>query len=192
MNIGAVILAGGESKRMGKIKALLPVQEVPMLRLLAERVLDTSYHPLVVVLGAYRQQILPVLEKMPIGVIENQTWEHGLGTSIRMGLVGSYMITKGIDALLFLSVDMPTVHADDLSRLVDAAQANEDAEIVWTKGTYFPFLVKSSSFEALLDLNGDDALACLERLPSHIVDSTPHPDLNTEEEYLDHLKNASL
>lgn len=192
MNIGAVILAGGGSERMGKIKALLPIQEVPMLRALAERILDTDYHPLVVVLGAHRQQILPVLDKMPIAVIENQSWQQGLGSSIRMGLIGSYMITKGIDGLLFLAVDMPSVDRAHLEELCSASEAQPEAQVIWTKHTQFPFLVKSTAFESLLDLQGDDAFSCLEKLPSFALETVLHADLNTEEEYQDHLNNASL
>jgi molybdenum cofactor cytidylyltransferase len=189
MNIGAVILAGGESKRMGKIKALLPINETPMLRQVVEKTLDTTLHPVVVVLGAHHKQVLPVLEKMPIGVIENPSWEQGLGSSIRMGLVGSYMITKGIDGLIFMAVDMPTVAEEHLSALIAAAESHTDAQVIWSKGTQFPFLVKAGAFENILDLNDESALSCLEKLPSFTLDAAPHPDLNTERDYLDHLNS---
>lgn len=184
MNTGAVILAGGESKRMGKIKALLPVNEIPIIRYLGDRLIETDLHPLVIVLGAHRKQIAPALEGMPIGVIDNPDWQNGLGTSIRMGLVGSYMITKGIDALIFMAVDMPEVSVEHLESLKKAAESEVD--VVFTEGTDFPFIVKSSAFLQILDLNHDQAIESLKKLPHLEIDFGGMLDLNHYDDYLNY------
>lgn len=193
MNTGVVVLAAGESKRMRVVKQILPVYNVPLLKYLVDETLKTNFYPITVVVGAHKEEVVPVLENMPIGIVDNPDWQKGLGSSIRMGLIGSYMLTKGIEALIFLSSDMPEVTAEVLSQLSQLAQNQPDSTIIKPRNSDFPLLVKSSLFEALLDLKNDEPFDILLKNPNVKVleFNSVFVKIETPEDYLRFLENRN-
>ena len=193
MNTGVVVLAAGESKRMRVVKQILPVYNVPLLKYLVDETLKTNFHPITVVVGAHKEEVVPVLKNMPIGIVDNPEWQKGLGSSIRMGLIGSYMLTKGIEALIFLSSDMPEVTAEVLSELSQLAQNQSDFTIVKPRDSDFPLLVKSSLFEALLDLKDDEPFdILLKNLSAKVLEfNSVFVKIETPEDYLRFLENRN-
>lgn len=193
MNTGVLVLAAGESKRMRVVKQILPVYNVPLLKYLVDETLKTNFHPITVVVGAHKEEVVPVLKNMPIGIVDNPDWQKGLGSSIRMGLIGSYMLTKGIEALIFLSSDMPEVTAEVLSELSQLAQNQSDFTIVKPRDSDFPLLIKSSLFEALLDLKDDEPFEILLKNPNAKVleFNSVFVKIETPEDYLRFLENRN-
>ncbi|OYU64941.1 MAG: 4-diphosphocytidyl-2C-methyl-D-erythritol synthase, partial [Cytophagaceae bacterium BCCC1] len=173
MNIGVVILAAGESKRMGVPKQILPIFGIPMLKYLVDEVLDTEAHPVTVVVGANKTKIVPLLENIPIGIIDNPDWQKGMGSSIKMGLVGSYLITKGFDGLIFMTSDMPFVNAEVINKLIKTAREFPDKTIIASKyaGTLgIPVLYKKERFEDILDMKPEHgAKQFFNKYPDEIV-----------------------
>ncbi len=192
MNIGAVVLAAGEAKRMGMVKQILPVYNTPILKYVVDNLLETRLHPIAVVVGANKEQVAPALENIPVGVIENPFWANGLGTSIRMGLVGSYMLTKGINGLIFLAADMPHNISVTLAKLINLAESNSDKSYIHMGTGQFPFFIREDLFETLLDLNHDTPFEVLNGIDSTKVlefkPEVPLVDLNTPEDYLRYLE----
>ena len=64
--IGAVILAAGMSKRMGKPKLLLPVNGAPLIYYPISLALQQKLNPVVVIAGKYMKKI----EKVIVGCDE--------------------------------------------------------------------------------------------------------------------------
>ena len=198
MNIGVVILAAGESKRMGAPKQILPIFGVPMLKYLIDEVIDTEAHPITVVLGANKSKIVPLLENIPIGIIDNKEWAKGIGTSIKMGLVGSYLITKGFDGLIFMTSDMPYVTSELITQLIEAARNYPEKSIICSeydgvKGV--PVLLKKERFEDILDMKPEDgAKQFFTKYPNEIF-SVPFDlgqiDLDTKEDYYNFLQSKN-
>ncbi len=193
MNTGVVVLAAGESKRMRVVKQILPVYDVPMLQYLVSEALKTNLHPVTVVVGAHKEQVLPVLEKMPIGIVDNPEWQNGIGSSIRMGLIGSYLLTKGIEALIFVSSDMPEVTSHVLSEITGISTNQPEYTVVKPRDSDFPLLIKSSLFETILDLKDDEPFEVLLKSPLTKVlefDSL-FVKIETPEDYLRFLENRN-
>lgn len=198
MNIGVVILAAGESKRMGVPKQILPIFGVPMLKYLVDEVLDTEAHPVTVVVGANKTKIVPLLENIPIGIIDNPDWQKGMGSSIKMGLVGSYLITKGFDGLIFMTSDMPFVNAEVINKLINTAIEFPDKTIIASKyaGTLgIPVLYKKERFEDILDMKPEHgAKQFFNKYPDEIatVDfDLGAIDLDTKEDYYNFLQSKN-
>ena len=198
MNIGVVILAAGESKRMGVPKQTLPVFGVPMLKYLIHEVLETKAHPVTVVLGANKAKVVPLLENMPIGLIDNQDWQKGMGSSIKMGLVGSYLITKGFDGLIFMTSDMPYVNADFINKMVETAKSNPEKSIIASKysGTIgVPVLIKKERFEDILDMKPEvGAKQFFQKFPNEVVEidfPLGAVDLDTKEDYYNFIQSKN-
>jgi molybdenum cofactor cytidylyltransferase len=198
MNIGVVILAAGESKRMGVPKQILPIFGIPMLKYLVDEVLDTEAHPVTVVVGANKTKIVPLLENIPIGIIDNPDWQKGMGSSIKMGLVGSYLITKGFDGLIFMTSDMPFVNAKVINKLIKTAREFPEKTIVASKyaGTLgIPVLYKKERFEDILDMKPEHgAKQFFNKYPDEIVAvdfDLGVIDLDTKEDYYNFLQSKN-
>lgn len=159
MNTSIIILAAGASSRMGMPKQLLMIEGKTLIRRVSEMAIDTSCHPIVVVLGANKEPIRKEIEKIPLTIIENPKWEDGMSSSMKMGLVGAYMTEKEIDAVIFLTVDMPFVSPKLINEMITKATENPDSQIVacsYENQIGIPVLFKRSLFNDLLELKGDE------------------------------------
>lgn len=157
MSIGIVILAAGESKRMGAPKQLLDLGGKSLIRHTVEVALATDFRPVVVVLGANKAQVAPQLEELPVTIIENPKWQEGMSTSVKLGLVGLYMTEKNIDSALFLVCDQPHI-STPLLKSMAKVQALTNKKIVacqYDNQLGVPVLFNRDIFTELLDLQGD-------------------------------------
>ena len=100
MNVGAIVLCGGKSTRMGTPKALLPFGSETMLQRVV-RLLDDVVSPLVVVTAT--GQDLPTL---PASVILTRDEREGRGPleGLRAGLKA---LPENVDAAYVTSCDVP-------------------------------------------------------------------------------------
>ena len=163
MTIAAILLAAGESRRMGSPKALLPWGDQTLLAWEIEQLQASSVDEIVVVLGARSEEIRRSLGTAAQYCVFNQRWPHGRSTSL----------VKGADALLrggreapeatvIQNVDQPT-RADIIDDLVgrlrtdnlDAIQPQRDGHgghPVVVSGTVLPLLLGAD--EATFGLRG--------------------------------------
>ncbi len=122
--LAAVILSGGESRRMGFPKALLPYQGRPFL----QHLLDITRHPKIgarrVVLGAHAEAITGQVRLDPDEVVINPDWEKGQLSSIHAALRS---LPPGTMGMLLCLIDHPLVSADLVSRMVERFCKNRPA-----------------------------------------------------------------
>jgi molybdenum cofactor cytidylyltransferase len=159
MLLGLVILAAGKSKRMGFAKQNIIFKEKTMLQHLLHQALMTDYLPITVVVGANKKDIVPNFEKLPITIIDNPNAEKGMGSSIKMGLIGSYMAEKNLEGILFMTSDMPLVTTNYLKAMALAFENESDSVIVASKyggKPGIPALFRRSVFEDLLNIADED------------------------------------
>jgi molybdenum cofactor cytidylyltransferase len=112
-----ILLAAGNSARMGSAKQLLDFAGKPMLRHVAESAQASGCDPVIVVLGANEAEIRPALAGLDVEIVVNESWAEGMGTSIQTGLRALENRDVG-GAILALS-DQPFVTADFLRGLVE-------------------------------------------------------------------------
>ncbi len=114
--LAAVILAAGESRRMGAPKALLPYQGRPFL----EHLLHVTRHPKIgltrVVLGPGAEEICAKLHLDPATVVINPHWQQGQLTSIQAAL-GS-LPEGAAHGILLCLVDHPLITSSVVSELI--------------------------------------------------------------------------
>lgn len=104
MKAAAIILAAGESRRMGRPKALLPFRGGTFLSAIAEN-LGRHCSPVIAVFGFNAAK---VSRSAPAGVIaiENPDYKQGMLTSLQAGLRA---LPESCDAAVFTLVDHPAV-----------------------------------------------------------------------------------
>src|ERR1700756_3190437 len=118
--IGAVVLAAGMSSRMGEAKQLLRLGAHTLLDQVVEIVRGSKVDEIVLVLGHQAETIKETIKKQPriknLKVVINESYQQGMGTSLRMGLAA---LSSETDAALIVLADQPFVRAKTLDRLID-------------------------------------------------------------------------
>jgi molybdenum cofactor cytidylyltransferase len=158
MSTGIIILAAGESVRMGEPKQLLAYRGGTLLHHAIETALTLPGAPITVVLGAHAARIRAQLGDSRVSITENPDWRTGLGGSIRAGLSALLAAHPGIAAAIFLLCDQPLVSASHLGNLV-AMHARTGRAIVSSEyggALGVPALFSRTLFPELLALHGTD------------------------------------
>jgi molybdenum cofactor cytidylyltransferase len=114
--IWAVILAAGQSERMGRPKMLLPFGRETLIEKIVAGVMKSRVDGIVVVLGARRGEIERRLQGYPVKPVFNPNFEKGMLSSVQRGLQALPGEARG--ALVVLG-DQPLIPASVLDRLVD-------------------------------------------------------------------------
>ena len=117
--LAAVILAAGESSRMGSPKAVLPFQGRPFLG----HLLDITRHAakseigeIRVVLGPHAEQIMSALALEPEIVVHNPNWEQGQLSSIQTAIRS--LPEGATDGMILFLVDHPLISVLLVSKLI--------------------------------------------------------------------------
>ena len=154
MNAG-VILAAGDSTRMGFPKQLAEVKNKPLLELVVEKV-NTYFELSTVVLGSENEIIEEKINFYNSNILINENWEEGIVSSIRTALF-FYQEQKQIENLVFFLGDQPEVRDE----VIIALQNNEmdNSKILIPQYRYklgFPVLVPRLFWSKLELLTQDD------------------------------------
>ena len=158
-NIGVFVLAAGKSSRMQDIKQLLPWKGTFLLQYVLNGITELEAKRIVVVLGANAQKIRPSLKTDPAStdIIENATWEKGLGNSISAGV--RYLLEKysPLDGVLICLADQPLVTPDYLNRMLleFSTQGVSMVASNYGKKLGVPAIFGPDLFDMLLTLDSD-------------------------------------
>jgi molybdenum cofactor cytidylyltransferase len=112
---GIIILAAGESKRLGQPKQNLLFRGKTLLQHAIDTALITECRPVVVILGANADQI-SILPHPEITVLQNPDWQEGMASSIRLAV--DELINRQADGVIIMLCDQPFVDSGLLSLLL--------------------------------------------------------------------------
>ncbi len=141
----------------GEPKQLLAYKGQSLMRRVTETALALQCGPVVVVLGANRDQIVPELTRLPVTLVDNPSWSTGQASSLKTGLVALYLIHKDVDAVLVLHTDQPMVSVGLLIHMLEVWQ-DEGKGIVacqYDAQVSVPALFSRDYIGRLLQLEGD-------------------------------------
>ena len=191
MRIGAVLLAAGESSRMGQVKALLPWEGRTLLEYQLDQLAASRCEVVVVVLGHKAERLSPLIGERPgldVQVVLNPDYRAGKATSICVGVA---VLAADLAAVLVLAVDQPRP-AWLLDRLIDeherAGALITVPERAGRRG-HPPIFAGSLRDELLAVAEQTEGLREVMRRHAaeiraiEIDDSLTHMNLNTPEDY---------
>jgi molybdenum cofactor cytidylyltransferase len=126
--VAALILAAGQSRRMGALnKLLVEIEGKAMVRHVVDAVLAAALSPVTVVLGHEAERVRAALAGAGVGFAVNPDFAGGLSTSLRTGLAA---LPETVDGALVCLGDMPLVAPADIERLLAAFNPAEGRAIV--------------------------------------------------------------
>lgn len=165
-----LLLAAGEGSRFGSVKQLADVAGEPMVRRVARTLLRTEL-PVIVVTGAYAEQVEVALHDLPLRVIRCDDWMSGMGHSLASGAREVVRTFPHASSVLICLADQPMLSQAALASMLKRHQAAPD-RILATQHADIqgpPALFPRDCFSALTALSGTrGARAVLERESSRV------------------------
>ena len=151
----AVILAAGDSSRMGFPKQLAEVKEKPLLQLIIDKV-NNKFEYSSVVLGSENEVISEKIDFKNSNILINENWSEGITSSIRTSLF-FYQGQKEIENVIFFLADQPEVESEVIDSLIN--EDHDGTKILMPQYRYklgFPILVPRLFWPKLELITQDD------------------------------------
>jgi len=191
---------------MGELKPLLPIGGRPALERAACCLLDAGVRDVRVVVGHRADELMPLLNRLPVTVVENPRYREGMFSSL-VAAVRSFghpgrdclydCASAPLHAFFMLPVDVPLVAPRTVRRVsrafVDSALSPLVAYPVYGGRRGHPPLISAALRERILTFDGDGGLRALLRqvsdeAPGLVVDvpvddPAIHLDMDTPNDY---------
>ena len=154
-HVVALVLAAGQSSRMGANKLLMDVGGVPMIRATVSRIAASPVGKTIVVTGRDADHVVAALDHLGVATVHNPDFSQGLSTSLKRGIEA---MPPDADAVVICLGDMPMVNENVIGRLIAAFNPAEHRSIcvpVHEGRRGNPVLWGRQHFAALESISGD-------------------------------------
>ena len=187
--LSILILAAGNSSRLGSPKQLIEFEGQTLIERITETALSISEEVLIV-LGGNSELILPKLERFNnvISTIYNSDWKEGMGTSIRIGVE---KLAENSDLIIILLADQPFISKVLLQNMLKsyAKTQNPIVSCTYSNTLGVPILFDKSVFFELLKLNGDKGAKSFLHLYKNRISTIDFPEAIVDIDTLEDVEN---
>lgn len=192
LRVAAVILAAGQSKRMGQPKMLLPWGKTSVLGQVVASFAGCGAQEIIIVSGGARPaveaEVLRLADRFPVRCVYNPLHESGeMLSSVQCGLSAT---SAQVEAALIGLGDQPQISPDAIRKVISAFAASRSPLIVPSHNLRrgHPWLVQRALWEQILALQPPQTLRdFINALAAQILyvesDATVLKDLDTPEQY---------
>jgi molybdenum cofactor cytidylyltransferase len=159
--LAGVVLAAGESRRMGRPKQLLPFGERTILERVVDTLLTAGVGEVVVVLGHLADCVRAVLGDRPVRAVINESYRQGMLSSVKCGVRA---ISAEHNAVLFALGDQPHIESAVVSEVIRAYRAGDAGIVIPRYGAKkgHPIIINLQKYrEAIVNLPEDGGLNAL-------------------------------
>ena len=154
--IAGLVLAAGESSRMGADKALLTYRGHTFIETIVRTLRHGGVTRIAVVLGHHADEIRRAVDLSDVLVVVNEAYRQGQTSSLQAGLRAlDSREGPSLEAIVFCLVDHPAVSAEVIQTLVATFRASGSPVVIPTyKGQRgHPVLIGHALFGELLALS---------------------------------------
>lgn len=124
LQVPLILLAAGESKRMGTPKQLLAYKGTNLIHHAATEVIKSNCEPIIVVLGAKSDRIASEIAHLSVQIVVNTRWQKGIGSSIATGIDALNSTSPNFDAVIVALADRPLITHRAYNLLIERYQQN--------------------------------------------------------------------
>jgi molybdenum cofactor cytidylyltransferase len=191
--IGAVVLAAGESKRMGKPKLVLPWKDTTVVGQVVETLFSAGIHDVTIVTGGHRDLVENALSSTPVRLVHNQNFHNdNMLESVKVGIKS---LPEDNQAILIVLADQPRVKERTIRSICNEYHIGTFPIVFpsWNMRRGHPWLLDRSYFDELLAM--EEGLTLRDFLKYHtdvihyleVDDPSILQDIDTLEQY--HIQN---
>ncbi|MBT8273801.1 MAG: nucleotidyltransferase family protein [Bacteroidia bacterium] len=189
-HIAVLIPAAGASKRIGAPKQLLKWSTSNLLGHSIETAQALEAKEIIVVLGAYFEKIKSEINQYKVQILENRSWELGLGSTIAVGIDHLIQSKESFDAVLIMLPDQPLIVPYYLQSMINKFESGKKQIIAsqYAEGKFgVPALFDSHYFLELTLLQDDQgAKKLMEKHLDRVSSLNMNPlisDIDTLDDY---------
>jgi molybdenum cofactor cytidylyltransferase len=154
--VTAIVLAAGQSRRMGnQNKLLMKFNDQPMIKHITNTLDESCLDEIIVVTGFEAEQIKNALNDYDVKFVDNPDYQQGLSTSLIAGLRS---VDKTADAVIICLGDMPLVTSEGIKQLIKEFEPEASKEIcvpIYQGKRGNPILWSRRFINEMLQLEGD-------------------------------------
>jgi molybdenum cofactor cytidylyltransferase len=196
--IVAVILSAGESSRMGRPKALLPIDGVRFIDKIVTTLKTTHVGRIVVVLGHNITELRQKISDLPVDLVINPDYKRGQLTSLLAAIrsIEAGNNAERVDGILVHLVDHPYIDANLVNLMIDRFYESKKLIVVprYQNRRGHPVIFSRALFAELLAApldRGAKAVVHAHRDDTLEIDTNDQGaiiDIDTPEEYRTHVE----
>lgn len=155
--VACIILAAGESKRLGQAKQLVQWNGDYLINHALCKAKHSNMATTLVVVGAAIENLCEIMHPKPEHIVLNPAWKNGIGTSIAAGVDYIKKRSENYDGVCIAMVDDPLLPLEHYSKMLKTFDTS-NAEIVASKYTDtwgVPAIFSQAFFHSLSALNAN-------------------------------------
>ena len=188
-----LILAAGESRRMGEPKQLLPYKDSNLLLHTVKQASAIKYSDVFIVIGAHFSDIFKSIRGQKATVLMNSNWEEGMGSSLKKGI--DFIKNKNnYDRVLITLGDTPLITTEHYEELISLSDSSGKRIVLtsYEEVSGVPAIFDKSLFNELFAMSNDEgAKPVIKKYKKEVTEmtsKTPYFDVDTQEAYQELLK----
>jgi molybdenum cofactor cytidylyltransferase len=186
---GIIILAAGNSSRLGRPKQLLEYKESTLLKNTVSEALKVENSFVIVVTGSNHDLIEKELNLPEVTFAFNSDWENGMSSSIAKGIKELLLLNPDCEQCILAVCDQPFVTNAVFENLINEANKTKKgiAASAYSETLGTPVLFHKKYFQELLELKGQEgAKKLIKKYTEDVVSvlfEKGNIDIDTEEDY---------
>ncbi len=170
MFTSAILLAAGESRRMGRMKLLQPLGAKTILEQALDNLLCSLVDEVIVVVGYQAEEVIGRIAQRSAKIAFNPRYRQGIGTSIVAGLP---LVERQAQAIMITLADKPLIESCIIDELIENFVQHDKGIVIPVFGGRrgHPVIFSIKYLEELMTLKGDvGAREIVNRHPGDVLE----------------------